>query len=118
MLSTRLCCCPAAWAARRSIRRSWPNLIWPACGSSPSRCPDMAAPLSPDDISVENYARLIAEAAADLGCDVVVGFSMGANYALEMAGAGAFHGPLILLAPSSEHLYEIYRKERGEEARR
>ena len=54
----------------------------------------------PDDISVENYARLIAEAAADLGCDVVVGFSMGANYALEMAGAGAFHGPLILLAPS------------------
>jgi pimeloyl-ACP methyl ester carboxylesterase len=54
----------------------------------------------PDDISVENYARLIAEAAADLGCNVVVGFSMGANYALEMAGAGAFNGPLILLAPS------------------
>ena len=54
----------------------------------------------PDDISVENYARLVAECAADLGCDVVVGFSMGANYALEMAGSGAFSGPLVLLAPS------------------
>ena len=54
----------------------------------------------PDDLSVENYARMIAECAADLGCDVVVGFSMGANYALEMAGSGAFSGPLVLLAPS------------------
>jgi pimeloyl-ACP methyl ester carboxylesterase len=54
----------------------------------------------PDDISVENYARLTAECAADLGCDAVVGFSMGANYALEMAGSGAFLCPLVLLAPS------------------
>jgi len=54
----------------------------------------------PDDITVDNYARLIAECSADLGCDVIVGFSMGANYALEMAGSGAFTGPLILLAPS------------------
>lgn len=54
----------------------------------------------PDDISVENYARLIAKCSAGLGCDAVVGFSMGANYALEMAGSGAFTGPLILLAPS------------------
>ncbi len=54
----------------------------------------------PDDISVENYARLTAECAADLGCAVVVGFSMGANYALEMAGSGAFRCPLVLLAPS------------------
>jgi pimeloyl-ACP methyl ester carboxylesterase len=54
----------------------------------------------PPDLSVENYARLAAECAADLGCEVVVGHSMGANYALEMAGSGAFSGPLILLAPS------------------
>ena len=30
--------------------------------------------------------------AADQGCDVVVGFSMGANIALEMAASGAFAG--------------------------
>ena len=36
---------------------------------------------------MENYARLMAGLAADLGCDVVVGHSMGANVALEMAGA-------------------------------
>ncbi len=53
----------------------------------------------PADVSMENYARLTAEAARDLRCDAVVGFSMGANVALEMAGCGAFHGPLVLLAP-------------------
>jgi hypothetical protein len=49
---------------------------------------------------IENYARLAAQCAADLRCDVVVGFSMGANVALEMAGSGAFRGPLVRLAPS------------------
>jgi pimeloyl-ACP methyl ester carboxylesterase len=53
----------------------------------------------PADLSVENYARLTADLAADLGCDVVVGHSMGANVALEMAGSGAFSGPVVLLAP-------------------
>jgi pimeloyl-ACP methyl ester carboxylesterase len=55
---------------------------------------------APEDVSVENYARLAATCAADLGCAVVVGHSMGANVALEMAGLGAFSGPLVLLAPS------------------
>lgn len=55
---------------------------------------------APLDLSIENIARLAAECAADLGCDVVVGFSIGANIALEMAGSGAFSGPLVLLAPS------------------
>ena len=45
-------------------------------------------------------AGLGAELVADLGCDVVVGFSMGANVALEMAASGGFSGPLVLLAPS------------------
>ena len=54
---------------------------------------------APEDVSIENYARLTAELARDLGCDVVVGHSMGANVALEMAGSGAFTGPLVLLAP-------------------
>ncbi len=53
----------------------------------------------PADLSFENYARLAARCAADLGCAVVVGHSMGANVALEMAASGAFSGPLVLLAP-------------------
>jgi pimeloyl-ACP methyl ester carboxylesterase len=52
------------------------------------------------DLSIENLARLTAQCAADLGCDVVVGFSLGANIALEMTASGAFSGPLVLLAPS------------------
>ena len=62
--------------------------------------PGMGGTPAPADLSIENYARLAAQCAADLGCDVVVGFSMGANIALEMAGSGAFRGPLVLLAPS------------------
>lgn len=54
----------------------------------------------PDDLSVEHYARLAAGATAGLGCDAVVGHSMGANVALEMVASGAFDGPVILLAPS------------------
>ncbi|HEY5114021.1 MAG TPA: alpha/beta fold hydrolase, partial [Nakamurella sp.] len=55
---------------------------------------------APQDLGVENYARLTAELAAGLGCTAVVGHSMGANVALEMAGSGAFTGPVVLLAPS------------------
>lgn len=62
--------------------------------------PGMGGTPAPEDLSMENLARLTAQCAADLGCDVVVGFSMGANIALEMAGSGAFSGPLVLLAPS------------------
>jgi len=54
----------------------------------------------PDDLTIENYARMAADLAADLACDVVVGHSMGANVALEMAASGAFSGPLVLLAAS------------------
>ena len=54
----------------------------------------------PTDFSIENYARLAAELAADNDCDVVAGFSMGASVALEMAASGAFKGPLVLLGVS------------------
>ena len=54
----------------------------------------------PDDLSLENYARLAGKLAADFRCDGVVGHSLGANVALEMAAAGHFSGPLVLLAPS------------------
>jgi len=55
---------------------------------------------APADFSIENYARLIGELAADLGCDVVAGFSIGATVALEMAISGAFKGPVVLLGIS------------------
>jgi pimeloyl-ACP methyl ester carboxylesterase len=53
-----------------------------------------------DDDSVEYYARLTSGLAAELGCDAVLGFSMGSNVALEMVGSGSFSGPVVLLAPS------------------
>lgn len=62
--------------------------------------PGMGGAPAPPDLSIENYARMAARCAADLSCDVVVGHSYGANVALEMAGSGAFSGPLVLLAPS------------------
>ena len=62
--------------------------------------PGMGGTPAPEDLSIENFARMSAQCAADLHCDVVVGFSMGANIALEMAGSGAFSGPLVLLARS------------------
>ena len=55
---------------------------------------------APADVSMENYARLAGRLAADLRCDVVVGHSLGANVALEMAAAGEFSGPLVLISPS------------------
>jgi pimeloyl-ACP methyl ester carboxylesterase len=54
----------------------------------------------PEDVSMENYAALAGRLAADLGCDTVVGHSLGANVAIEMAAAGEFAGPLVLLSPS------------------
>jgi len=59
--------------------------------------PGHAGTPPPDDFSVENYAQLATELAADHDCDVVVGFSMGASVALEMVASGAFKGPLVLL---------------------
>jgi pimeloyl-ACP methyl ester carboxylesterase len=55
---------------------------------------------APEDVSMENYARLAGRLAADLGCDAVVGHSLGANVALEMVAAGEYAGPLVLLSPS------------------
>ena len=54
----------------------------------------------PDDLHMENYARLAGKLAADLGCDLVVGHSVGANVAIEMVAAGEFSTPLVLLSPT------------------
>ncbi|HEV2671307.1 MAG TPA: alpha/beta hydrolase, partial [Gemmatimonadales bacterium] len=54
----------------------------------------------PEDVSMEHYARLAGTLAADLGCDAVVGHSLGANVAIEMVAAGEFSGPVVLISPS------------------
>jgi len=59
------------------------------CGTAP-----------PADITTENYARLVGELAKDRGCDVLVGFSMGATVVLEMVASGVFAGPVVLLGIS------------------
>ena len=55
---------------------------------------------APDDLSMENYATLASRLAADLGCDLVVGHSLGANIGLEMVAGGEFSGPVVLVSPS------------------
>lgn len=62
--------------------------------------PGFAGTKPPGDPSMENYAKLASELAAELGCDAVVGHSVGANVAIEMAASGGFSGPLTLLSPS------------------
>jgi pimeloyl-ACP methyl ester carboxylesterase len=49
---------------------------------------------------MENYARLAAELAREIGADAVVGHSLGGNVAIEMVGGGHFTGPVLLLSPS------------------
>jgi pimeloyl-ACP methyl ester carboxylesterase len=62
--------------------------------------PGHAGAPSPDDYGNEAYGRITAELAAETRADVVVGFSMGANVALEMAEKGLFTGPTVLLGIS------------------
>jgi pimeloyl-ACP methyl ester carboxylesterase len=59
--------------------------------------PGHAGSPPPDDYSIENYARLAAGLATSVGADVVVGFSIGASVALEMAASRSFTGPVVLL---------------------
>ncbi len=62
--------------------------------------PGMGRTPAPADVALENYAVVAGKLAASLGADVVVGHSMGANVALEMAAAKTFTGPIVLLSPS------------------
>ena len=62
--------------------------------------PGHAGTPPPEDVGFENYARLAGALRRDLSCDVVVGHSMGANVAIEMACTGGFKGPVVLLSPS------------------
>ena len=62
--------------------------------------PGFVGTAPPDDVSMENYAKVASTLAAEFGCEAVVGHSLGANVAIEMVGGGHFSGPLVLLAPS------------------
>jgi pimeloyl-ACP methyl ester carboxylesterase len=62
--------------------------------------PGFGGTAPPKDMSMESYSTLAADLASDLGCDTVVGHSLGANIAIEMASAEKFSGPLVLLSPS------------------
>jgi pimeloyl-ACP methyl ester carboxylesterase len=62
--------------------------------------PGFGGRLAPDDLTVEHYASLVGDLAAELDADLVVGHSLGANYALEMVAAGYFAGPVVLLSPT------------------
>jgi pimeloyl-ACP methyl ester carboxylesterase len=61
---------------------------------------------APDDLSMESYAGVAGKIAAELGCDAVVGHSLGGNVALEMVGGREFSGPVVLLAPSFSRVDE------------
>lgn len=50
--------------------------------------------------TMENAVKRVGELASDLGCDAVVGHSLGGNLALEMVAAGEFSGPVALLEPA------------------
>lgn len=62
--------------------------------------PGFGGTSAPEDVSLENYARLAGTLARDLGCDAVVGHSLGGNIAIEMVAAGEFSGPVVLISPS------------------
>jgi pimeloyl-ACP methyl ester carboxylesterase len=48
---------------------------------------------------VEDYASIVEDKAAELGCDAIVGHSYFANVLIAVAEHGRFRGPLILLSP-------------------
>jgi pimeloyl-ACP methyl ester carboxylesterase len=62
--------------------------------------PGYAGTAPTTDHGIEGYAAGATSLAEALGCESVVGHSVGANVAIEMAGSGAFAGPLVLLSPS------------------
>jgi pimeloyl-ACP methyl ester carboxylesterase len=62
--------------------------------------PGHAGAPPPADFRAEEYARITAELATEVGANVIVGFSMGAMVAYEMVVSGAFSGPAVLLGSS------------------
>ncbi|WP_371674107.1 alpha/beta hydrolase [Streptomyces sp. NBC_00289] len=77
-----------------------PALAEAGLGMVAATLPGFGGTPPPTDMTIENYARTMAEFAAETGCDVLVGHSLGANVALEMVAAGMFPGPVVLLSPT------------------
>jgi pimeloyl-ACP methyl ester carboxylesterase len=80
-------------------------LAEPGIGDAPVRwvaatTPGFGGTAPLDDMRFESYATAAAQLATELGCDVIVGHSMGANLAIEMVVSGQFAGPVVLLSPS------------------
>ena len=71
---------------------------------------------APDDFdySIESYAQLYEDFAAEQSIDMIVGHSFSANVCIEIAARGNFKGPLMLLSPSlqaedeEEDLRQLY----------
>lgn len=62
--------------------------------------PGYAGTPPPTEYGIEAYAHLTGRLAAELECDAVLGFSIGASVAAEMVVSGAFRGPTVLLGVS------------------
>jgi pimeloyl-ACP methyl ester carboxylesterase len=77
-----------------------PKLINASIHFVATTLPGFGGTAAPKDVSMENYARLAGTLANDLGCDAVVGHSLGGNVAVEMVAAGEFSGPVVLISPS------------------
>ncbi|MER7751403.1 alpha/beta hydrolase [Kitasatospora sp. NPDC097643] len=77
-----------------------PALVSSGVGMTAVTVPGFGRTAVPEDVTIDNYARLMAGFATERGCDVLVGHSLGANIALEAAAAGLFDGPLVLLSPT------------------
>ena len=72
------------------------------------------APPDDFDFSIESYAQLYEEFAAEHSIDLIAGHSFSANVCIEIAARGNFKGPLMLLSPSlqaedeEEDLQQLY----------
>ena len=62
--------------------------------------PGYAGTAAPADDRIETYASQAGTLATTVGADIVVGHSLGANVAIEMAAARDFTGPVVLISPS------------------
>ena len=72
------------------------------------------APPDGFDFSIESYAELYEDFAAEQSIDLIAGHSFSANVCIETAARGNFKGPLMLLSPSlqaedeEEDLRQLY----------
>ena len=88
------CCCQAACVrpASTTTCSAQAAAATPTTRFIAATPPGFGGRPAPDDLTVEHYASLAGDLAAELDADLVVGHSLGANHALEMVAAGYFYG--------------------------